>query len=122
MIHHTYSQSTGRWWDEAGVLLTVGYSGAGAGKNNPKQQAERNVGPIPRGLYTIGAPYNSTNVGPFAIPLTPSMHNALGRTHFLIHGDSLKSPGDASKGCIILPRAIRELIHARNCRLLLVIE
>jgi hypothetical protein len=122
MIHHTYSQSTGRWWNEKGELLSVGYSGAGEGKNNPKAQSTQNVGPIPRGIYIIGAPYDSKNVGSFALPLVPSQHSALGRTNFLIHGDSLKAPGTASKGCIILPRTIRELIHNQNCRLLLVIE
>lgn len=118
---HTYSQSTGNWWDEKGELLATGYSGHGEGKNNPNLQAIRNVGPIPRGLYTIGQPRDSANVGHFALPLTPVDHDALGRTNFLIHGDSKTSPGAASHGCIILSRSIRMMIHDRNDRILKVI-
>jgi hypothetical protein len=36
--------------------------------------------------------------------------DTLGRAGFLIHGDSVKAPGTASHGCIILPRAIRDRI------------
>lgn len=118
---HIYSQSLGHWWDERGELLATGYSGHGEGKNNPKMQAVRNVGPIPRGLYVIGKPYDSNKVGPFALPLTATDHDAFGRSDFLIHGDSKTSPGAASQGCIILSRAIRMMIHDRNDRILKVI-
>ncbi len=118
---HIYSQSTGHWWDDRGELLSTGYSGFDHGKNEPKQQAIRNLGPIPRGLWVIGQPYDSNSVGKFALPLTPSGHNAFGRTSFLIHGDSIKAPGTASHGCIILALGIRELIHTQNDRILKVI-
>jgi len=119
---HIYSQSLGHWWDERGELLATGYSGFGDDKNNPKMQGIRNKGPIPRGLYIIGQPYDSKGgPGPFVLPLTPSGHDAFGRTDFLIHGDSITAPGTASKGCIILPRPIRMMIHDRNTRVLRVI-
>jgi hypothetical protein len=54
--------------------------------------------------------------------LTPVGHTALGRTHFLIHGDSVKNPGDASEGRIILDRKTREAIAKSNDTELVVIE
>ena len=42
--------------------------------------------------------------------LTPVDHRALGRTDFLIHSDSIKNPGNASKGCIVLKFKYRKLI------------
>lgn len=117
----TYSQSTGILWDDSGVILDRGYSGSCAAKNNPSRERERDLGPIPRGLYVIGAPYNSGNVGKYALPLIPSGHNAHGRTHFLIHGDSVSEPGSASKGCMIFNRATREKIWADQDLILRVI-
>lgn len=117
-----YSQSTGTLWDSEGQILEKGYSGAGIGKNNPDRQAERNVGPIPRGLWVIGAPYNSRVVGPFALPLSPSGHDACKRTAFVIHGDSIQNPGTASTGCMIFSRPGREKIHDAGDRILKVIS
>lgn len=119
---NVYSQTSGFFWDNRGEAIATGYSGFGEAKNNQKFQSTRDIGPIPRGLWTIGEPYDSSRVGPFALPLLPSDHDAFGRTEFLIHGDSIARPGTASRGCIILPRHIREFIHASNCRLLMVIE
>lgn len=116
-----YSQSTGILWDDQGAILDRGYSGAGKGKNNPQMQDVRNVGPTPRGLWVIGAPYNSAKVGPAALPLIPSGHDALGRTAFVIHGDSTKHPGQASNGCMIFNRLTRDRIHRENDRILKVI-
>ena len=89
----------------------VDYSGKGAGKNNPELQDRHNVGPIPRGLYTIDDPCDTENHGPYVLGLTPDAENEMcGRSAFLIHGDSVSRPGTASKGCIILPRKVRETI------------
>ena len=45
--------------------------------------------------------------------LTPAPDtNTFGRDSFLIHGDSSEHPGAASRGCIILPRNIRDQIAA----------
>jgi len=93
----------------------MGYSGFGAGKNNPALEYEPNIGPIPRGLYQIGAPEDPDGGphGPFVLPLTPDPANQMfGRSGFLIHGDSVLHPGTASRGCIILDDAIREQIAA----------
>lgn len=107
-------------WDQSAGSLTHngqhvanGYSGKDLGKNNPAMQAATALGPIPRGKWVIGPPYNSDNVGPYALPLTPEPGTDIeGRSAFRIHGDSIAHPGKASHGCIILPRSIREQIWA----------
>lgn len=106
-MHWTYSQSTGRL-TRNGTTVATGYSGAGPGRNNPAAQATHNVGPIPRGTYSIGLPHDTHSHGPHVMALTPVGHNALGRDGFLIHGDNTRH--DASTGCIILPRDIRNQI------------
>src|SRR5690606_14747144 len=116
-----YSQSTGEL-KLNGAYVATGYSGAGEGKNNPDMQHLRNVVPIPRGSYHIGSPRNSGSRGRHVMDLTPYGHNALGRTEFLIHGDSISNPGNASEGCIILPRNIRERISASGDNLLEVVD
>lgn len=113
----TYEQATGAVLDETNTYRESGYSGFGEGKNNPDMQDVAGVGPIPRGLFTIEPPHNSPHVGPFAMCLTPigeQMH-LFGRDNFLIHGDSKEHPGEASHGCIILPRALREKIWNSGC-------
>lgn len=104
-----YSQSSGEL-TRAGELVATGYSGAGIGRNNPAEQAVRNVGPIPRGRYRIGPEFVAPIQGPCAMRLSPEGHDALGRCGFLIHGDN--AAHDASTGCIILPPEAREQIAA----------
>lgn len=119
-----YQQSTGKLWDPKGVHLHTGYSGsrANGGFNNPSVEDAVNIGPIPKGIWAIGEPYNSSNIGPKAIPLNPHLHGAKGRTYFRIHGDSASNPGGASKGCIIMPPSVRDLIISNQCKFLMVIE
>lgn len=106
----TYTQKTGEL-SKSGKVLHCGYSGAGDGKNNPAMEDVHNIGPIPVGKYTIGRWYDTTTHGPYVLPLTPNSKNIMfGRAGFLIHGDSVATPGTASQGCIIMPRSIRELI------------
>ena len=70
-----------------------------------------NVGPIPRGTYAISAQRDSMNTGPAVMDLTfwPGT-NTYGRTDFQIHGDNSCENQSASRGCIILSRAIRDMI------------
>lgn len=118
-----YEQKTGRFCRDNGKLLGVGYSGHGEGKNNPTLQHVHNVGPIPCGDYTIGPPRNSKKRGPYVLPLMPDPTNEMfERSAFLIHGDSIKTPGTASEGCIILSRKVREAIWASEDKRLKVIE
>lgn len=107
-----YEQKTGRIISESGSIYGIGYSGAGAGKNNPEMQEVHNVGPLPRGKYHIGEPYNSLHTGPFTIPLIPFPENEMfGRDQFKIHGDD--GHGTGSEGCICTDRHTREDIN--NC-------
>ena len=106
-----------QWNQRAGVLsrnglrVAEGYSGAGRYKNDPDAQMLKCQGPIPCGLYSIGAPVDTATHGPYVLPLTPIAGNQMfGRGSFLIHGDN--STGTASEGCIILDRATRELVGA----------
>lgn len=124
-----YSQTTGRL-TEFGTdkLIGVGYSGRGEGKNNPDKESVRTVGPIPRGYWRIGEPYNSSRVGPRTIPVYKlddrpgdDIDAITGRSAFRIHGDSIRAPGTASQGCIILPRIIREQIIASDHEILRVV-
>lgn len=114
----TYSQSTGELRDATGKLLATGYAGGNCGhnpegKNNPAMQDVRAVGPLPQGTYALGAPVAQSHLGPYAIPLIPDPANTMfWRGDFYLHGDSIQNPGNASEGCIILPRSVREEVVA----------
>jgi hypothetical protein len=107
----TYAQQTGELLQNSRHIAT-GYSGFDNGKNKPAMQAVPNVGPIPQGSWTIvGPPMNTAQHGPFVLRLEPAAVTVtFGRSGFLMHGDSIESPGCASHGCIIMPRAVREQV------------
>lgn len=123
-------------WDQSagtlsrdGVIVSRGYSGNGRGKNNPALQGMAGIGPVPRGRWTIVRRYDSANVGPYTLALEPldakpgdDRHQETGRSAFRIHGDSVRAPGTASRGCIILPRKDRERIWTSGDRDLEVVE
>jgi hypothetical protein len=112
----SYQVSTGKL-ARNGAPLGSGYSGQPECRNDPNKCDVHNHGPIPPGRYTIGEPVNTETHGPFVLPLTPDESNEMhGRSGFLIHGDSVAHPGTASQGCIILPRAVREAVHASGDR------
>lgn len=114
-----YVQTTGEFFDGAENHVATGYSGHGRGRNNPVYQAEKNVGPIPAGFYSIGDPRDGGHMGPYVLPLSPINHDACGRSGFFIHGDDLAH--DASEGCIILGPTTRRLIGRSTDRLLHVV-
>lgn len=107
-------QSLGALVDgDTGRVIAHGYAGCGLGKNKPDMQRVRNTGPIPCGWYTVEAPFNSATHGPHAMRLSPDPFNEMfGRSAFMIHGDSISRPGEASEGCIVLARLIRQDIWA----------
>lgn len=124
----TYVQKTGELLRNA-QHTEFGYSGfddpdtGQEGKNNPDLQNVHEVGPIPVGKYVIGGPEDTLTHGPFVLPLTPDPVNQMfGRSAFLIHGDSVVSPGTASRGCIIMPRKIRDAIALSGDKVLQVIS
>jgi hypothetical protein len=104
----TYAQKTGELQQD-GKHVASGYSGSGAGKNNPAMEKVHSVGPIPHGDWTIvGPPVDTIDHGPYVLTLQPSAStNTFDRTGFRMHGDSKESPGCASQGCVIMPRPVR---------------
>ena len=125
---HTYVQSTGVWtWTDdkkQGVHpIGVGYSGHGAGVNNPDMQEVEGIGPIPVGFYTIGFALNPPDhLGPLAMPLIPDASNQMfGRSAFFVHGAHANDQRDSSHGCPILDHAARIQISANTDRRLHVI-
>ena len=116
----TYRQSTGQLIDALGEVIGSGYSGAfGPGKNNPAMQNVPDVGPIPQGLWIIGAPYTDPHKGPMVMTLTPDeTTDTFARSGFLMHGDSIDAPGHASEGCIIMPHDVRVAVSLSPDKLL----
>src|SRR5438270_6415099 len=108
-----YSQSSGQARKD-GILVDTGYSGHGSGLNNPDAEMLADIGPIPKGMWSIiGPPQNTETHGPYVMKLYPQKGTiTFGRDGFLIHGDSVEFPGlkTASHGCIIMPRATRSRI------------
>lgn len=108
-----YEQSTGKLYSPDGLHAATGYAGGNGGKNpegvnNHAKQGERNIGPLPCGVYTFGQVVLESHLGPFAIPLIPERSNKmLGRSAFYVHGDKSSPSRSASEGCIIMPRAVR---------------
>lgn len=104
------------------------YSGFSTGKNNPQAQGQVGIGPIPQGAYLVGSevdpdPLGADRHGPVALHLLPlTGTQTFGRSGFLIHGDSIEHPGQASHGCIILPRPVRERVRNSTDKLLIVLS
>jgi hypothetical protein len=127
--HSNNNVQPGEWWynqrtgdldyvDGSEVVrrLGRGYSGLGAGLNNPDMQHVRDTGPIPRGLYTIGGQQDIGRLhGAMRLEPDPA-NNMYGRWGFLIHGDDGSGAQDASRGCIVLPPGVRRRIAASRDR------
>lgn len=117
----TYEQATGRLLCD-GVEVAVGYSGRGAGKNNPAMEDVHHVGPIPRGVWVFGDAVDTETHGPRVLRLKPGEEtDTFGRSGFLIHGDNPAHPGESSYGCIVLERKARWALHCSGVRLLEVV-
>lgn len=104
-------------------IIGTGYSGQPEYKNEPEFQNEKGKGCIPKGKYTIEKPaFQHPKCGPFCLRLEPDPKNVMyGRDGFLIHGDSIKEPGAASDGCIIMARTVREQIEKDPSNTLIVL-
>jgi hypothetical protein len=116
-----YSQSTGEMTLD-GQHVATGYSGAGPGRNNPAMQASQGQGPIPQGSYSVGTAHQGTHTGPATLNLDAQPGtNTYGRDLFRVHGDSIRHPGEASEGCIIMPPAVRAQMSTSSSRTLRVV-
>jgi hypothetical protein len=89
-----------------------GYSGCLQGLNDSAYENIPDVGPIPKGLYTIGPFFDDLGgKGPLVAHLTPDPVNEMyGRAGFMIHGDNAAVNHTASHGCIIAAHVIRQAI------------
>jgi hypothetical protein len=108
-----YEQISGVLFNPAGQReRALCYAGYERGKNNPKYEYEKGIGPLPHGDWTIaGPPIDTPTHGPYVLRLRPKPGTDLnGRDGFLIHGDSRTHPSTASHGCIVAPRARRARI------------
>lgn len=116
-----YSQTTGKLYTNEGKLIDIGHAGHGEGLNNPDMQNVHNIGPICEGWYTILAPIDSPNTGPYSLPLIPDTNNKMyGRSGFYMHGGlsepfkrpdgEIIEPGQESDGCIIFPFVTRKKV------------
>ncbi len=100
--------------ESSGITVVAGscYSGTGAGRNNPDMNGVPSVGPTPRGWWGIGAPQD-IRLGRPSYRLTPDPDNSVFQTRrqpqsFLIHADN--AANDASEGCTICEKRIRDII------------
>ena len=100
-----YFQKSGELHSSTSVSsepFAVGYSGAAEHKDNPESQCVQDLGPIPRGWYSLGNIEDIAGL-PKSIRLEPDSENEMcGRSGFLIHGDHVERPGWASAGCIVV--------------------
>jgi len=118
-----YHQRSGKLYHNE-KYVGRGWSGHGTGKDNPLLQSLPGQGPIPRGTYAIGPPfdYRRTHThphgtGPYSMRLTPDPHNQMfGRSGFLIHGasENPKHHGQESDGCIVTALWVRHTIGASH--------
>lgn len=116
----SYSQTTGKMLRD-GADFATGYSGIGEGLNNPNMQQTPNIGPIPRGLWTIGPSYKHPELGSLCMNLYPhTQTETFGRTVFRIHADSIENYGKkvASHGCLIFNKPERQKISDSQDRTL----
>lgn len=127
MTELVYEQSTGligtRKSPDAPITpLARGYSGRPPHDNQPASEGLRAMGPIPRGRYRVGRPFDHSRLGPVSLWLEPSPDNEMhGRSGFLIHGDNSRKNRTGSSGCIILDRHARITIAASGIRELVVV-
>src|SRR5882762_4348724 len=88
-----------------GVFVGAGYSGHDNGVqngiNNPDLENVHDVGPIPRGNYTIQPFFDDTGgKGPIVAHLDPEPGTEVfARSGFMIHGDNSTGNRSASHGC-----------------------
>lgn len=105
-------------------LKGVCYSGHGEGENNPNMQEVKDVGPIPRGKWTIGPPQDNPQLGKLSMKLHPAEGtDTFGRDDFWIHGDSRANAGQgmASHGCIVAYLPLRrEIANSQDTELIVV--
>lgn len=103
--------------------IARGYSGFGAGKNNPAMQDVKDIGPLPAGWYVMtviedgdGNAIDYEGKKAPVIRLTPEKETEMfGRAGMLMHGDFTNPAlqGTASHGCVIEDHTTR--VYVASC-------
>lgn len=121
-----YYQNTGRFKGGSGewAVNTLGYSGQGAGYNNPAYQCVSNTGPLPATVYKLAYCRNTMHDPPVQRPcafyLEPQRPSEMcGRSEFFVHGCQCCTTGDdsnppaagCSAGCVVLSYANRRKLR-----------
>jgi hypothetical protein len=114
----TYEQISGRLYKDDGELIGKGYSGHPPHRNDPSAEGIADVGPIPTGCwYVMLLELETEKHGPYVLVLEPDdatrtkvLFYHRDPTSFLMHGDSIENPGEASDGCIVQARSSREAV------------
>lgn len=120
-----YNQTTGELLRANGTVAGIGYSGRGAGLNNPAMQDKAFEGPLPCGLYNIGEAFTHEHLGPVTMKLAPfDDHLMFGRDEMCCHGDEKAHAGQhlASDGCMIQDRNARLELSRSQDRVLKVVS
>lgn len=103
-----FESSTGNWYDPAGAFFSMGYSGNGAGLNNPAMQNVPDVGPLPENIYDQSEWFDDPEKGPIVCRLIPRNESLMfGRAGMMNHGDNAKRNFSASEGCAIADHRTR---------------
>ena len=120
----TYGVRNGTFSHTGSVFATGCFSGHGIGFNNPDQESLKGIGPIPRGMWSIGIMQDHPHLGPDVMHLSPLQGtNTFGRTGLFIHGDYMGDlKHDASDGCVVANRSARLLVNAMVERRLQVVD
>lgn len=118
----TYEVITGKLTHDD-ALIGIGYSGHEQGLNSVDHEQDHDIGPIPRGQWTIERFFDDPGgKGLLVAHLTPMEDtNVFARSGFMIHGDNEHLNHSASHGCVILGRTYRDQIMASSDRTLTVI-
>lgn len=129
-----YQQSTGNLYHyneftgENDGLVGTGYAGHGAGYNNPNYEYVKDTGPIPHGIYDIGRYQNNRSFeNPNKVfkdsmrlyPRSQAPPPLRGRPGLLMHHGSPN--GTSSRGCIVAPDKVREVIGRSGDKTLVVV-
>ncbi len=113
-VQLVYHQASGLIATPEGQFVSIGWSGHGIGKNDPEFQSEKSFGPLPQGVYRVGAwEEQHPGLGPMVAHLEQIEGNNYGRDGFYFHGPAQDPShyGNESKGCIVVPRPGREKVR-----------
>nr|QJB20414.1 MAG: hypothetical protein [Microvirus sp.] len=117
IVMFQWNISTGELYHPSGNMVWSGYAGFQQFANDPAAVMMKSRGPLPPGVYTLGKAVIHPRLGPQAIPLVPDEGNVMfGRSGFYIHGDNSRGDRSGSHGCIILPRAARNMLATSPVR------